>query len=148
MLFWAFRSLLLMFLTVLSVCQLRHLMLSCDICTSRLVPTWTSIYLEDEMCMSSSSPLLYSNSLRCSLMGLIPLHTKEPHINHRVLIGSFRWFCRCGWNTPHLLGHPAPLGAQEIPPADRYTGAHQSGILPRKYSSLLCLFLGLGQIYL
>lgn len=147
MLFWAFRSLLLMFLTVLSVCQLRHLMLSCDTCTSRLVPTGTSVYLEDEMYMSSSSPLLYSNSLRCSLMGLVPLHTKEPHINRRVPLGSFRWFRRCGWNTPRFLGHPAPLGAQEIPPADWDAGAHQSGILPRKYSSLLWLFLGLRQIY-
>lgn len=47
----------------------------------------------------SSNATLYLNGLRCSLMvclGLIPLQTKEPHVNHRVPIGSFHWFLSGG----------------------------------------------------
>ena len=43
-----------MFLTVLLVCQLKHLMLSCNTHISSLVPTWNSICLEDEMYTSHS----------------------------------------------------------------------------------------------
>lgn len=64
------------------VCQLRHLLLSSNTCISTLVPTQNCPW-----------------RMRCS-----------PGPSNTVL--DFLTFPSCAQNSPHVLRHPTPLGAE------------------------------------